>query len=57
MPDFPIFSCTLKGVSNGIEFACGGGSGEASFIGTPLHLFYNTVWTILNNLTLLGQLQ
>jgi hypothetical protein len=23
----------------GVEFACGGGNGDASFIGTPVHLF------------------
>jgi hypothetical protein len=28
-----------RGGRGGIEFACGGGNGDASFIGTPVHLF------------------
>ena len=42
LSDFPVFSCALYGTKDCHQIACGGGNGETSFVGTPIHLFSET---------------
>ena len=52
-PDYPLYACAVNGVNGvngahragaaggsgaGVSLACAGGNGEASFVGTPVHV-------------------
>ena len=41
-PDYPLYACAVnpavRGAGRGASLACAGGSGETSFVGTPVHI-------------------